>query len=119
MYSSSAGEFFALAALPGHNKLCHPTMTLCSVYLGICISSSREGNYDAGQTARPCHRPEQDSDEEVKGSWKTCRPRRTQLGIWSDVLQVDHHEPGRLAATSQSVEGENKHFIVIFMRVIS
>lgn len=92
-------------------------MTLCSVYLGKCVPSSRESNHDAGQTARPCHRPEQDSDEEVKGSRKTCRPRRTQLGIRSDVLQVDHHEPGRLAATTQSVEGENKNTLVSFPEV--
>lgn len=92
-------------------------MTLCSVYLGVCVPSSGESNYDTGQTAWPCHRAQQDSDEEVKGSRKTCRPRRTQLSIWSDVFQVDHHEPGRLAATSQSVEGENENTLVSFPEV--
>lgn len=88
----------------------HGKPTLCSVYLGICIPESGEGYNDTGQTARPCHRAEQDSNEEVAGSRETCRPRRTQLCVWSDVLQVDHHEPGRPAATSQSVEGESRHF---------
>lgn len=110
-FSSTSFFCFNLycCTIPGHNKSCPAKSIFFSVYLGKCVPSSGESNYDAGQTAWPCHRAEQDSDEEVKGSWTISRPRRTQLRIWSDVLQVDHHEPGRLAVTSQSVEGENKH----------
>lgn len=77
-----------------------------SFLLGSCIPSGCQSHHDAGQTARPCHRTEQDPDEGVTGSREAGRSRWAQLRIWSDVLEMDDFEPRRPATSSPSVEGE-------------
>ena len=76
--------------------------------VGNGIPSCGEGHNDAGQATRPRHRAQQDADEKVKRSRKIGRPRRSQLGVWSDVLKVVHSQSRRPASPSQSVEGQEE-----------